>query len=175
QTDWVATMAPERANLARAVETALSIGDVAGVVELVWDVVVLYFVRDDIRVPAGWIRRALAADAAERAAGGAGLDEVTAAKARSIGALLRSQLGDYHDVHADLLEPLATFRRHGMDFECAVVLHQVGFVRYHLDGDADAAVEALEESSQLFDAIGHDWGVGLAEAMLGSLHAALGD
>jgi hypothetical protein len=62
-----------------------------------------------------------------------------------------------------------------MAFECAVVLHQIGFVRFALDDDPDGAVEALEESSRIFDRIGHDWGVGLAESMLGSLHAATGD
>jgi len=36
------------------------------------------------------------------------------------------------------------------------------------------AVAALTESATLFDRVGHDWGVSLAEAMLGSVYAAVG-
>ncbi len=62
-----------------------------------------------------------------------------------------------------------------MAFETAVALHQLGFVRYHIDHDVDAAVAALQESSSLFATLDHDWGVSLAEAMLGSVLAATCD
>src|SRR5690606_9943155 len=74
-----------------------------------------------------------------------------------------------------LEEPLAVFGEHGMVFESAVALHQLGFVRYRLLGDTTSAVAALRESSARFAALGHQWGVALVEAMLTSVLAAEGD
>ncbi|HEX6312802.1 MAG TPA: DUF4062 domain-containing protein [Acidimicrobiia bacterium] len=167
QREWVARLDPERPNLRYAVATALATSRYPDVVELAWDVVVFYFVRDAVDEPAGWLQAAV--DAAPD------LDDVTAAKLRSLHALTRIHQGRYAGVHADLEEPLEVFGRERMDFESAVALHQLGFVRYRLDRDVDAAIAALRESSRRFDDIGHDWGVALAEAMLGSVFAAEGE
>lgn len=167
QHDWVARMAPERRNLDRAVATAMAAGDHSAVIELAWDVIVLYFVQDAVAEPDAWLQQV--ADA------GPSLDELTEAKLRSLLALTRIHHGDYREVHDALTGPLAIFRARGMAFESAVALHQLGFVHYHLDHDTDQAVAALTESSALFESVDHDWGVALAEAMLGSVFAAEGD
>jgi hypothetical protein len=62
-----------------------------------------------------------------------------------------------------------------MTFEQAVVLHQLGFVSFRIDGRAGPAVEALRESATLFESLDHDWGVSLVESMLASVFAASGD
>jgi predicted ATPase len=167
QRSWLARMNPERADLRRAVAHALDIGAYDAVVEMAWDVVVLYFVRDAVDEPDGWLRAV--SDARPQ------LPDVTAAKLRSLYALTRIHHGDYDGVLDALLGPLAVFRAEGMDFESAVVLHQLGFVRYHVEHDVDGAVAALEESRALFTSIDHDWGVSLASSMLGSLFAATGE
>ncbi|MGB8223167.1 MAG: DUF4062 domain-containing protein [Polyangiales bacterium] len=163
----VELMDRERANVRRAVATGLELREHGAIVELAWDLVVYYFVRDAVDEPDTWLRQ-VAASHPE-------LDQVTNAKLRSLLALTRIHHGDYSDVHRSLLEPCQVFRRRGMDFELAVVLHQLGFVRYRLDDDIDGAVAALRESSQLFQSVGHDWGVALAEAMLGSVLASIED
>jgi predicted ATPase len=167
QRDWVDRMTAERANVARAVTSALALHDHAAVVELAWDLVVFYFLGDAVDEPDSWLRRVRDA--------GPPLDEVTEARLRSLLALTRIHHGDYGGVHGALLGPLAVFRARGMTFETAVALHQLGFVRYHVDHDTAAAVAALAESSALFGSLGHDWGVSRAEAMLGSVLAATGD
>ena len=167
QREWVARLEPERPNLRQAVGTALDAGRYAAVVEFVWDVAVLYFVRDAADELTSWLR--VVADAH------ADLDDVTTAKLRSLHALVRIHHGDYTNVLADLEEPLELFFGRGMDFEAAVALHQLGFVRYRVDHDVEGAIAALRASSARFDAVGHDWGVALVEAMLGSVFAAEGD
>jgi len=167
QREWVERIGTERANMARAVANAFELGELGEVVELTWDLVVFYFVRDAVDEPDAWLREV---DRRREA-----LDEVTTAKQRCLLALTRIHHGDYTDVHDALLEPLRVFRARGMRFEAAVALHQLGFVRFQVDGDLDAAAEALRESSSLFVDLDHDWGVSLVEAMLGSLHAAAGD
>ncbi|MGH9050365.1 MAG: DUF4062 domain-containing protein [Acidimicrobiia bacterium] len=167
QREWVTRLDPERPNFRQAVRTALDTGRYAAVVELTWDVVVLYFVRDAVDEPTSWLQAVSDADA--------DLDEVTTAKLRSLHALTRIHHGDYEDVLGELEEPLKLFAGEGMDFESAVALHQLGFVHYRLDHNVEAAITALRESSARFDAIGHDWGVALVEAMLGSVLAAEGD
>jgi predicted ATPase len=167
QREWVARLDPERPNFRHAVTTALAHGEHATVVEMAWDVIVLYFVRDAVDEPAAWLRSVAEAHPE--------LDEVTAAKLRSLHALTRIHHGEYDSVDNDLDGALAVFRREQMSFESAVALHQIGFVRYRLHHDPAAALAALETSSALFDAIGHDWGIALAEAMRGSILAAEGD
>lgn len=166
QREWVARLDVERPNLRVAVRHAVATGDHAAVVELTWDVIVLYFVRDAVDEPTAWL------DAVARAE--PDLDPITDAKLRSLHALVRIHHGDLDDVLEDLEGPLAVFEAHDMDFESAVALHQLGFVRQRA-GDLDGAVAALARSSELFDGIGHDWGVALAEAMLASVLIAGGD
>ncbi len=167
QREWVARLNPERPNLRQATSTALDTGQHAVVVEIAWDVIVLYFVCDAVDEPASWLR-AVSGSEVE-------LDEVTTAKLRTLHALTRVHRGDYAGVLVELEEPLRVFRRERMNFEAAVALHQLGFVRYRVENDVNDAIDALRESSALFDGLGHDWGVALAEAMLGSILAAEGD
>jgi hypothetical protein len=167
QPEWVAAMAPERANIRAAVARADELGDHAAIVELTWDVVVLYFVLDAVDEPESWLRRV--ADAGVR------LDEVTDAKLRSLYALTRIHYGDYDGARDALGRALAVFAAHGMVFEEAVGLHQLAFVRFHVDDDVQGAVADLQQSSSMFGDIGHEWGVALAEMMLASVRVATGD
>jgi predicted ATPase len=167
QREWLARLDPERANLREAVSWALDTERFADVVELTWDVIVHYFVRDAVEEPDSWLGRVMHHEPA--------LDRITTAKLESIHALTRIHHGDYTDVHRRLEGPLEVFREHDMAFEAAVTLHQLGFVRFALDHDATGALAALAESAQLFDRLGHEWGVSLVEAMRGSLHAATGE
>jgi hypothetical protein len=80
--------------------------------------------------------------------------------------------GRYDGVDIALAESLEEFRNADMTFETAVTLHQIGFVRFHTERGDFGAIEALRESSALFDRIGHDWGVALAETMLASVFSA---
>ena len=167
QSEQVERMDAERANIRRAVATAFALEQYEEIIELAWDLVVYYFVRDAVDEPDSWLQRVATSNAR--------LSEVHEAKLRSLLALTRIHHGDYTRVHQSLLEPLEVFRRLNMDFEAAVVLHQLGFVYYRLDGDVDRALNALRESSRLFDLVNHDWGVALAESMAGSLLASIED
>lgn len=164
QRQWAARLDPDRANVRAAAATALEDGDDVAVVELAWDVIVYYFIRDAVAEPESWL------DAV--AAAGRPLDPVTTAKLRSLRTLLRLFRGECADVHEPLESSLATFRAHGMDFEAAVTLKELAFVRFMLDGDSDAALALLGEAVRLFDGVGHDWGVALSETMRGTVLAA---
>jgi hypothetical protein len=87
---------------------------------------------------------------------------------------IRLLRGDHTDVHRMLEKPLQVFRREGLDFEAAVTLHHLGFVRFSQDHDLPGALAALRESVSLFASLGHDWGVSLAEAKQGSVLATMG-
>jgi predicted ATPase len=167
QREWALRLDPDRADLRAAAATALDLGLAEDVIELAWDVVVFYFIRDAIEEPDSWLRRA--------AELGPVPDPVVAAKLDSLLTVTRIALGDFAAAPERLLTSLEVFRSRGMSFEAAVTLHQLAWVRYRLDGDPQAAVAALRESSALFEEIGHDWGVGLVEAMLGSVLLAGGD
>jgi predicted ATPase len=167
QREWLIRLDPERANLRRAVATALDAGDDAAVIEMAWDVIVYYFVRDAVDEPDSWLARVANA--------GHPLPSVLEAKLHSLHALTRIHHGDYSGVQRRLTDSLDTFRQHDMDFETAVALHQLGFVRFAVDDDVPGSIECLQESSALFDQITHDWGVSLVQAMLGSVFAASGD
>ena len=120
QREWVARLDAERPNLQEATSTALDTGQHAVVVEIAWDVIVLYFVRDAVDEPASWLRAVSAAEVV--------LDEVTTARLRTLLALTRVHQGDYERVLVELEEPLRVFRREHMNFEPAA-LHQLRFVR----------------------------------------------
>lgn len=167
QREWVGRIDPERANLRQAVDHALSQGDDRAVIELAWDVIVYYFVRDAVGEPHSWM---VAVHDAGRE-----LPRVPAAKLGCLLALTRIHRGDVHGTGEQLRQALQVFRAEGMAFESAVALHQLGFVRLSVEHDRDGAVHALTESSELFDSVGHDWGVALAEAMLGSVLMELGE
>jgi hypothetical protein len=166
QQEWLVRLDPDLPNVREAVEFALEAGRVRDVVELVWDVVVHYLVRDALDEPDAWLSRAQAWHDE--------LDEVTRARLDAVHAGTRLLRGDHTDVHRKLEEPLLVFRRTGLDFEAAVALHHLGFVRFALDHDLPGALAALRESAALFASLGHDWGVSLAEAKLGSVLAAMG-
>ncbi len=166
QREWLVRLDPDLPNIREAVDHALGTGRPAEVVDLAWDVIVHYYVRDAVAEPDSWMTRVRTRQEA--------LDEITRARFDALHAGTRIHHGDYTDVHRRLEGPLAVFRRHRMHFEAAVTLHTLGFVRFSQDHDPSAALSDLRESSALFAAVGHDWGVSLAEAMLGSVLAASG-
>jgi predicted ATPase len=167
QKTWAARFDPERANLRAAVDTALSLDEHATVIELVWDVIVFYYIRDAIEEPESWMARVAAADPA--------LDEVTRAKLDSLQTLVRIGRGDYTDAGRLLRGALAVFESHDMSFEAAVTWKEIANVWYFADNDVDGTIEALETSSRLFAVVGHDWGVALSETMLGTVLAVGGN
>jgi predicted ATPase len=166
QREWLIRLDPDLPNFREAVEFALGAGRPRDVVELVWDIVVHYLVRDAPNEPDEWLARARA--------GHDELDEVTRARLDALYAGIRLLRGDHTDVHRTLEEPLLVFRREGLDFEAAVTLHHLGFVRFSQDDDLPGALAALRESASLFASLGHDWGVSLAEAKQGSVLATMG-
>ena len=87
QKAWAARLDPERANLRMAVATAVGLGDVAGVVDFVWDLAVFYEIRDASDEPRSWTRQVITRKS--------DLDDVMRAKLLSIDALLRVQGGDF--------------------------------------------------------------------------------
>ncbi len=167
QREWAARFDPERANVRAAVETAFDLGDQEAVIELTWDVIVFYFIRDAVHEPAAWLERV--------AAEGRALGEVQAAKLGSLLALLRIQRGEFEGAGGALESALSVFPRLGMDFEAAVTLKELAWVRYLLDEDAEAATTALEEAARLFDGLEHHWGVALTNLQLGSVLLGVGD
>lgn len=164
QREWAARFDSERADLRAAVETALDAGDDDAVIELTWDVIVFYFIRDAVYEPEGWLQRV--ADAGRQ------LDDVRAAKLRSLLTLMRIHRGEYDGAREPLASALVVFEARSMTFEYAVTLKELAWVRYLADDDAAAAVETLERASQLFTSIDHDWGVALTELQLGSVLVA---
>lgn len=166
QREWLTRLDPDLPNIREAIEHALRTSRPAEAVDVVWDVLVHYYVRDAVDEPDSWLTR-LQARRDE-------LDDVVRARLDAAHAGTRAHHGDYTDVHRKLEEPLAVFRRYDMHFEAAVTLHTLGFVLFSQDHDPTAALAALRESSSLFVSIGHDWGVSLAEAKLGSVLATMG-
>ena len=167
QREWAARFDPERANLRAAVQTALELGDGEAVIEIVWDVIVFYFIRDAVHEPAAWMQQVANA--------GRPMAAVPTAKLRSLLTLMRIHRGEYGEARESLESSLQVFRAEGMDFETAVALKELAWVQYLLDEDAATAIAALEEASRLFESIHHDWGVALAELQLGSVLTAAGD
>lgn len=167
QREWAARFEPERANLRAAARTALDLEDDIAIIELVWDVIVFYFTRDAVHEPAGWLQQV--ADARRP------LGEVPTAKLRSLLTLMRIHQGEYGGAQQPLESSLAVFRAEGMDFETAVTLKELAWVRYLLGKDNAEAIAALQEASRLFAGIGHDWGIALTETQLGSVLSATGD
>lgn len=80
--------------------------------------------------------------AAAAAAESRSLDAVTEAELGSLLAPTRIHHGDYDGVHQALLDALEVCRAEDLVFEGAVVLHQLGFVRFALEDDVDGAVDA---------------------------------
>jgi predicted ATPase len=167
QREWAARLDAERADLRRAVRTSLDRGEVLPVVELAWGVYVYFWIRDAEAEPGSWLEAA-----APRVAE---LSRVGQAELRSLLALNRNSKGEFHRTEDDLVWSLDVFRDEGMDFMAAVALKELGTVRYVADEAPERAVAALEQSSALFERVDHDWGVALAETMLGTMLAVSGD
>jgi predicted ATPase len=167
QREWASRTDAERANLRRAVATALERGADTTVIELVWDTYVYYWIRDAVDEPEAWMQRVSAA--------GRDLDELQSARLHCLETLTRISRGDYDGARARLDASLAVFRARDLDFEAAVALKEIANVAFVVDGDVEAAAAALEEASRLFETVGHDWGVALVETMLGTVFAVSDD
>jgi predicted ATPase len=144
QKDWAVRMDAERANVRKAVTTALNLGDLAGIVELAWDLAVFYEIRDASQEPGEWLREVI-----ER---NPDFDDLMRAKLVSLDALFRAQAGDFTGAADSLNWSLSEFRRHGLDFYCAVTLMVLAGVYYSQDGDTPRAVEMRLAQRMLWSA-----------------------
>jgi hypothetical protein len=136
QREWAARVDPEPANLRAVADTALDIEDDEAVIELVWSFIVLYFIRDAVHEPESWMERVVEA--------GRPLGDLSKAKLGTLLTLMRIFRGEYTGARESLESSLGVFLAHGMDFEAAVALKELGWVRYVLDEDAQAAMTSLE-------------------------------
>lgn len=167
QRDWASVFDSERANLRAAIDSALDLGEPAVAVEMSYDLYVYFKIRDAEDEPRGWLERIVDMNAE--------LDDVTEAKLRSLRAVGRISLGRYDGCREAFEATLELFRSRDMNFEAAVCLLQVADVYFIIDGDAGKACAALEESTRLFESVGHNWGVALAESVRGTILAVTGD
>ena len=167
QKAWVARLDPERPNLRIVAGRALADGDLAAVVDFVWDLAIFYEIRDASDQTRSWIR----AVASRRP----DFDDVMRAKLQSIDTLLRVQAGDYDGAREALEWSLEVFRRNAMPFFAAVTLMVLAAVHFTVDRDLARATTTLEESIRLFESVGHDWGVARTEIMLATMLASATD
>jgi predicted ATPase len=167
QRAWALRLDPERANFRAAVSRAFELGDIAGVVEFVWDLAVFYEIRDSSDEPRGWMREAMARNP--------DFDEVMRAKLLSIDALLRAQAGDTAGARDALEWSLDVFRANAIPFQAAVSLMVLSTVHFSMDHDPARAVSTLEQSIRLFESVNHDWGVARTETMLATMLWSAGD
>jgi predicted ATPase len=165
QREWAARVDEERANLRIAVDTGLAHGRGSQVLELVWDTLVYFYLRDSVAENRGWVSRLEQYRPTMPPLDVAVLD------------LCRVNVGlpwDGRDPGLVLRQGAEAFAVAGRALERSVSLHHLGL--HHLGrGDARRAVEVLEEATASYEAIDHDWGAANVELTLGSLAVVLGD
>jgi hypothetical protein len=162
QRDWAARFDAERANLRAVVRAALDTGEFKSVIELVWNVLVFYRIRDASAEPRDWIRETVAAKPA--------LDTVTEARLRLMDAQSRTATGDFDGADEALASIYDVFIERDLHLEAAVTLMVWSEVHLHLRNDTAAAEAALQQSMQLFASVGHDWGIALTQIEMSLLH-----
>jgi predicted ATPase len=165
QLRWLARMDPERANVRLAARNALELGEHAKVLEMGWDLYVYYHVRGAHQEPEAWVSAAIAE--------GSGLD----ARQRAIGSAAAGISASWRGLHlsarAQLETALETFADQQLDFETAVV--EMSLAGCDLaEGKVEEAAGRAAAASARFAAIGHDWGVGSCEYLVGVAAAATG-
>lgn len=165
QRTWLERFDAERANLRIAIGYGLDHGALAEVLQLVWDTLVYFYVRDAIEEPRRWLLRL--------AEGRSPLDE-TGQAVLDLGLVIVGEASSDREAVELLAGALEVFDRDGLDLEAAVAQHHLG-VRHWRSGDTALAIETLEDASRRYARIEHDWGVATSEMTLGAVHAALGD
>jgi predicted ATPase len=165
QLRWLARMDPERANLRLAARNGLELGEHATLLEMGWDLYVYYHVRGAHQEPENWVSAAIAA--------GSDLD----ARQRAIGAAAAGISASWRGLHvtarAQLETALVTFADQQLTFETAVV--EMSLAGCDLaEGKGEEAAARAASASAKFAAIGHDWGVGSCEYLVGIAAAATG-
>ena len=161
QREWSARLDPERANLRAAIETGLELDEVSTALHLTWDTFVYYYVRDAFQEPREWVARI----AAQRSR----LDGIDRAKL-DVALVI---VGGEPAGAGGLADAAALLGAHGLALDAAVAHFYMGLAHWQA-GAAAAAISALRTSSRGYDAIGHDWGVAMAETTLGAILTAEG-
>ncbi len=162
QRDWAARFDAERANLRAVVKIALDTGDFKSAIELIWNVLVFYEIRDANAEPQAWIKETIARRPA--------LDIVTEARLRLIDVQFRTGTGNFDG--ADEVLPLAfdLFSARDLRLEAAVTLMVWSGIHLQLRNDLAAAETTLQRSMQLFASMDHDWGVARTQIMMSLLY-----
>jgi predicted ATPase len=166
QVRWVARVEPERENLRAAATFGLEAGDHGTVLEMAWDLYIYYHLRGAQREPEAWVKEI--AVQPER------LDERQRAVVTTALAIADLWRGDPIGTRDRLQEALAVLVRTDAGFEAAVVEMHLGLC----DLEVGAWVRAADlESAAIsrFAEIGHDWGMGSCENLLGVALAARGE
>ncbi|GAA2151557.1 hypothetical protein GCM10009844_33940 [Nocardioides koreensis] len=165
QREWAARVDEERANLRTAVDTGLVHGRAGDVLELVWDTLVYFYLRDSVAECRGWVDRLEGHRASLQPLDTAVLD------------LCRVIVGLPGDgrITAEVLRNAAeSFAAASRPLERAVSLHHLGLHHLARD-DASRALAVLEEAAAGYEAIDHDWGSANVALTLGSLAVVQGD
>jgi hypothetical protein len=162
QRSWAARFDAERANLRAVVKAALDSGDFRSAIQLTWNVLVFYEIRDANAEPHGWIREIIASRPA--------LDTVSEVRLRLIDTQFRAGTGDFDGADEALAAAYPVFTAHHLGLETAVTLMVWSEVHLHLRNDLVAARAALQESMQVFASMNHDWGVARTLIMMSMLH-----
>jgi tetratricopeptide (TPR) repeat protein len=161
QREWSARLDPERPNLRVAMATALEHGHRGVALQLVWDTVVYYYVRDAFEEPRRWLAAIAAAP-----------QELSAVQQAHLEVAL-AIAGTFDDATSHLEAAVRVYEEHGVVFERAVAQHYLGMARWRT-GDVRAAIGELEAASAGYRSIDHDWGVAMVETTLGAVLAATG-
>jgi predicted ATPase len=164
QREWAERLDPDRPNLRAAMATALARGRRAVALQLVWDTIVYFYIRDAFDEPRRWLEAIRSSPEPLSALEQVHLDV----------ALAIAGVDDVATRTGRLESAIRHYREHGIVFERAVAHHQLGIARWE-SGAAEAAISELEAASAGYRSIDHDWGVAIVETTLGAVQAALGD
>lgn len=162
QRNWAARFDTERANLRAVVRAALDSGDFTTIVQLVWNVVVFYQIRDASAEPRAWIDETIAARPA--------LDTVMEARLRLMDTQYRVVTGDFAGADAALASVYDIFVADDLHLEAAVTLMVWSEVHLHVRNDLAAAESTLQKSIQRFASVNHDWGIAGAQIRMSLLY-----
>jgi predicted ATPase len=164
QREWATRFDDERANLRAAVTTGLEEGQLAAVVQLIYDTAVYYYIRDAFDEPIAWLLEVRREPS--------GLGPIERANVDAMVAV--AGLVDDAGVVTSLQGAAELYGQHGLVFERAVAEHHLGLALWRT-GRHDEAVAALERSSSAYGSMQHDWGVAIVDTSLGAILTAGGD
>jgi predicted ATPase len=162
QHDWATRLDAERANLRAVIRATLAAGDFKSAIELTWNTTVFYEIRAANAEPQAWTSEIIASKPM--------LDTVTEARLRLIVTQFRVNTGDFDGADAALASIHDVFTADHFPLERAVILMVWSDVHLHLRNDLPAAREMLRKSMQLFESMGHDWGIARTQIMMSLLY-----